>query len=137
MTPSGTRGVLTDASPGGASGRRSRQREGWSECERTSRNRGLARGFTGRREVPRRVFQRLLLERPTPERCVEAYYLQRARFESIAALSRVETDSSRPRSSTGTSPHPALSFMSATALPTPARFRPLGPPMFDSPTIAS
>src|SRR6516162_6739403 len=25
--------------------------------------------------VPRRVFQRLLPERPTPERCVEAYYL--------------------------------------------------------------
>ena len=24
--------------------------------------------------VPRRVFQRLLPERPTPERCVEAYY---------------------------------------------------------------
>ena len=23
-------------------------------------------------------------ERPTPERCVEAYYLQRTRFESIA-----------------------------------------------------
>ena len=33
--------------------------------------------------VPRRVFQRLLPERPTPERCVEAYYLQRTRFESI------------------------------------------------------
>jgi hypothetical protein len=31
-----------------------------------------------------RVFQRLLPERPTPERCVEAYYLQRTRFESIA-----------------------------------------------------
>jgi hypothetical protein len=31
--------------------------------------------------VPRRVFQRLLPERPTPERCVEAYYLQRTRFE--------------------------------------------------------
>jgi hypothetical protein len=30
------------------------------------------------------VFQRLLPERPTPERCVEAYYLQRNRFESIA-----------------------------------------------------
>jgi hypothetical protein len=27
--------------------------------------------------VPRRVFQRLLPERPTPKRCVEAYYLQR------------------------------------------------------------
>jgi hypothetical protein len=34
--------------------------------------------------VRRRVFQRLLPERPTPERCVEAYYLQRTRFESIA-----------------------------------------------------
>jgi hypothetical protein len=34
--------------------------------------------------VARRVFQRLLPERPTPERCVEAYYLQRTRFESIA-----------------------------------------------------
>jgi hypothetical protein len=35
--------------------------------------------------VPRRVFQRLLPERPTPERSVEAYYLQRTRFESVAA----------------------------------------------------
>ena len=34
--------------------------------------------------VPRRVFQRLLSERPTPERCVEAYYLQWTKFESIA-----------------------------------------------------
>ena len=34
--------------------------------------------------VPRRVFQRLLPERPTPERCVEAYYLRRTRFEGIA-----------------------------------------------------
>ena len=34
--------------------------------------------------VPRRVFQRLLPERPTLERCVEAYYLQRTRFERIA-----------------------------------------------------
>jgi hypothetical protein len=34
--------------------------------------------------VPRRVFQRLLPERPTPERCVEAYHLQRTTFENIA-----------------------------------------------------
>jgi hypothetical protein len=34
--------------------------------------------------VPRRVFQLLLPETPTPERCVEAYYLQRTRFESVA-----------------------------------------------------
>jgi hypothetical protein len=30
------------------------------------------------------LFQSLLPERPTPERSVEAYYLQRTRFESIA-----------------------------------------------------
>jgi hypothetical protein len=42
---------------------------------------GKCRGVV---RVPRRVFQRLLPERPTPERCVEAYYLQRTRFESIA-----------------------------------------------------
>jgi Protein of unknown function (DUF1488) len=40
--------------------------------------------YQGVVRVPRRVFQRLLPERPTPERCVEAYYLQRTRFESIA-----------------------------------------------------
>lgn len=34
-------------------------------------------------------------------------------------------------------PIPTLSLKSASALPTPARFRPLGPPMFDSPKIAS
>jgi hypothetical protein len=40
--------------------------------------------YRGVVRVPRRVFQRVLPERPTPERCVEAYYLQRTRFESIA-----------------------------------------------------
>ena len=38
--------------------------------------------YHGGVRVPRRVFQRLP-ERPTPERCVEAYYLQRTRFEGI------------------------------------------------------
>ena len=42
---------------------------------------GEYRGVVG---VSRRVFHRLLPERPSPERCVEAYYLQRTRFESIA-----------------------------------------------------
>ena len=40
--------------------------------------------YRGVVRVPRCVFQRLLSERPTPERCVEAFYLQRTRFESIA-----------------------------------------------------
>ena len=39
--------------------------------------------YRGLVRVPRRVFQRLLPERPTPERCVEAYHLQRTRFERI------------------------------------------------------
>jgi hypothetical protein len=39
--------------------------------------------YRGVVRVPRRVFQRLLPDRPTPERCVEAYYLQRTRFERI------------------------------------------------------
>src|SRR5437667_690372 len=40
--------------------------------------------YQGVVRVPRRVFQRLLPERPTPERCLEAFYLQQMRFESIA-----------------------------------------------------
>jgi hypothetical protein len=34
--------------------------------------------------VPRRVFQQLLSESPTPERCLEAYHLHRTRLELIA-----------------------------------------------------
>jgi Protein of unknown function (DUF1488) len=40
--------------------------------------------YEGVVRLPRRVFQRPLPESPTPERCVEAYYLQRTRFERIA-----------------------------------------------------
>ena len=40
--------------------------------------------YEGVARVARRVFQSLLPERLTPERCVEAYYLQRTQFESIA-----------------------------------------------------
>ena len=42
--------------------------------------------YRGVVRVPRRVFQRLLPERPTPERCIEAYYPQQTRFESLAEL---------------------------------------------------
>jgi hypothetical protein len=48
----------------------------WSSGVEIGEYRGVVR-------VPRRVFQRLLPERPTPERCVEAYYLRRTRFEGI------------------------------------------------------
>ena len=37
--------------------------------------------YQGTVRVPRRVFQRLLDQSPTPERCLEAYHLQRTRFE--------------------------------------------------------
>jgi hypothetical protein len=42
------------------------------------------REYHGVVRIPRRVFQRLLPDTPTPERCVEAYYLQRTRFERVA-----------------------------------------------------
>ena len=40
--------------------------------------------YEGVVRVPRRVFQVLLPEAPTPERCLEAYHLQRTRLELIA-----------------------------------------------------
>lgn len=40
--------------------------------------------YAGVVRVPRRVFQRLLAESPTPARCVESYHLHRMRFERIA-----------------------------------------------------
>ena len=40
--------------------------------------------YEGVVRLPRRVFQRLLPQSPTPERCIEAYHLQRTRFEQIA-----------------------------------------------------
>jgi hypothetical protein len=37
--------------------------------------------YEGTVRVPRRVFQRLLDQSPTPQRCLEAFHLQRTRFE--------------------------------------------------------
>ncbi len=40
--------------------------------------------YEGVVRVPRRVFQRLLDQSPTPERCLETYYLYRTRLELTA-----------------------------------------------------
>jgi hypothetical protein len=40
--------------------------------------------YEGVVRVPRRVFQNLVHEIPTPQRCLEAYHLHRTRFELIA-----------------------------------------------------
>src|SRR2546423_804492 len=40
--------------------------------------------YEGVVRIPRRVFQGLLDQSPTPERCLEAYYLYRTRLELIA-----------------------------------------------------
>jgi hypothetical protein len=40
--------------------------------------------YEGVVRVSRRVFQRLLGQTPSPERCVEAYHLHRTRLELIA-----------------------------------------------------
>ena len=37
--------------------------------------------YQGTVRVHRRVFQRMLDQSPTPERCLEAFHLQRSRFE--------------------------------------------------------
>src|SRR6266545_2332524 len=43
----------------------------------------ILRPYEGTVRVPRRVFQSLLDQSPTPERCIEAFHLQRTRFELI------------------------------------------------------
>jgi Protein of unknown function (DUF1488) len=54
-------------------------------AERQAVEFGVAIGeYEGVVRVPRRVFQRLVPESPTPGRCLEAYHLQRTRFEQIA-----------------------------------------------------
>ena len=39
--------------------------------------------YQGTARIARRVFQHLLDQSPTPERCVEAFHLQRTRFELV------------------------------------------------------
>src|SRR5260370_36337312 len=54
-------------------------------AERSAVEFGIGVGeYEGVVRIPRRVFQRLLDQAPTPERCLEAYYLQRTRLELIA-----------------------------------------------------
>jgi hypothetical protein len=43
----------------------------------------ILRPYAGTVRIGRRVFQRLLDQSPTPERCIEAFHLQRTRFELI------------------------------------------------------
>ncbi len=44
----------------------------------------ILRPYEGTVRITRRVFQGLLDQRPTPERCIEAFHLQRTRFEMVA-----------------------------------------------------
>ena len=44
----------------------------------------ILRPYEGTARIGRRVFQRLLDESPTPERCMAAFHLQRTRFKRIA-----------------------------------------------------
>ena len=53
--------------------------------ERSAVEFGVSVGeYEGIVRVPRRAFQRILSQSPTPERCIEAYHLNRTRFERIA-----------------------------------------------------
>ena len=62
--------------------------------------------YEGVVRVHRRVFQSLLSENPTPERCLEAYHLHRIRLERIAERKvrrRQLTDDGMSRSRAATS----------------------------------
>ena len=83
--------------------------------------------YRGVVRVPRRVFQQLLAERPTPERCVEAYYLQRTRFESIAERKlrrRQLTEEGTWRSAGGTCANPQVGDRAASQRSVSNRPRP-------------
>src|SRR5271156_5722696 len=57
--------------------------ERWND-ERAAVEFGVILGpYEGTARIGRRVFQHLLDESPTPERCMEAFHLQRTRFELV------------------------------------------------------
>jgi hypothetical protein len=54
-------------------------------ADRTAVEFGIGIGeYEGVVRVPRRVFQFLLNEAPTPQRCLETYHINRTRFELVA-----------------------------------------------------
>jgi Protein of unknown function (DUF1488) len=57
----------------------------------------ILRPYQGTVRIARRVFQGLLDQPVTPERCLEAFHLQRTRFEMIAERKLVERRSTLSR----------------------------------------
>lgn len=55
----------------------------WNEARDAVEFSVIVGPYEGTVRVPRRAFQGLLDQSPTPERCVEASHLQRTRFERI------------------------------------------------------
>jgi len=53
----------------------------WDDARRAVEFTVLLGEYQGTVRVHQRVFQRLLGQSPTPARCLEAYHLQRTRFE--------------------------------------------------------
>src|SRR5580700_2073838 len=56
----------------------------WNEDQDAVAFSVILRPYEGTVRIGRRVFQHLLDQRPTPEKCIEAFHLQRTRFEMIA-----------------------------------------------------
>jgi Protein of unknown function (DUF1488) len=53
----------------------------WNEDREVVEFSVLLGEYAGTVRVPRRVFQRLLDQSPTPQLCLEAFHIQRTRFE--------------------------------------------------------
>jgi hypothetical protein len=69
--------------PGSTRDRRAFRHPAWISA--TSAEFGVEIGeYAGTVLVGRRVFQHLLSDSPTPERCMEGYHLHRTQFEQIA-----------------------------------------------------
>jgi hypothetical protein len=60
----------------------------WNEERETVEFTVILGLYKGTASVSRRTFQHLLESRPTPERCLEAFHLQRTRFEVERKLRR-------------------------------------------------
>jgi Protein of unknown function (DUF1488) len=55
----------------------------WNDTREAVEFSVILRPYEGTARVPRRTFQGLLDQSPTPERCVAAFHLQRTRFELV------------------------------------------------------
>jgi Protein of unknown function (DUF1488) len=86
----------------------------WSEERAAVEFSVLVGEYHGTMRVHRRVFQRLLDQPPTPQRCLEAFHLQRTRFERAVERKLETTTVDRGRQSRDHGARPARTRTTAS-----------------------